>query len=60
MSYETFYVSFRERSLVELEKGLAALVKRLEEEFADDDVVREISEFECEIRARLQHIEAER
>jgi hypothetical protein len=58
MSHETFYVSFRPGSLRALETGLDEIVKKLEDEFADDDVIRELREFECEIRARLQHIEA--
>ena len=58
MSYETFIVSFRTKVLAALEGGLADLAAKLESEFADDDVVTEVRNFENEVRARLQHIAA--
>ena len=53
---ETFTVSLRPRTLAHMEKALAELATRLADEFEDEAVVKEITELECEIRARLQCI----
>ena len=56
MSYETFTISVRAKTLAALERGYRELAKSLEDEFEDDDVIHEVRELENEVRARLQHI----
>ena len=58
MSYETFHIHVRAKTLAALERGYRDLAQALEDEFADDDVIHEVRELENEVRARLQHIAA--
>ena len=56
MSYETFTISLKPKALAALEAGLAKILTDLEDSFADDDVIEELRQLECEVRSRMQRV----